>query len=346
MKVAILKNENPFDHHLWVTACENDNEGLVYKVIDITKSDWLDLLLPFKPDVCLLKPPDKTSLFRQLYQERVEIITRDLGWKSFPSYDELRIYENKRYFSYWLKAHNLPHAKTWVFYNEKEASKFANNISFPIVAKMNIGASGNGVSIIRDKGSLDLYIQKAFSVGLMARIGPKLEKGNIVARAWSLAGNFNKLKNKLKIYSDIAADKQIGFVIFQEFVQHDFEWRAVRIGDSFFAHKKLKHGDKTSGSLLKDYGAPPLILFDFIKGITDRFEFRSVAIDFFEVTDGSYLINEIQCIFGQSDPYQMLVDNIPGRYQFVEGEWIFESGDFNANESFNLRLKEVKQSHK
>ena len=41
------------------------------------------------------------------------------------------------------------------------------------------------------------------------------------------------------------------------------------------------------------------------------FRFRSIALDVFEPSKGKYLINEAQCIFGQSDPYQMLVDENP-----------------------------------
>jgi len=49
----------------------------------------------------------------------------------------------------------------------------------------------------------------------------------------------------------------------------------------------------------------------------------------------------MQCIFGQSDPYQMLVDGQPGRYRYINGQWIFEKGDFNSLESYALRLEHV-----
>jgi hypothetical protein len=47
----------------------------------------------------------------------------------------------------------------------------------------------------------------------------------------------------------------------------------------------------------------------------------------------------MQCIFGQSDPYQMLVNGQPGRYRRIDGNWTFEPGDFNRIESFLLRLE-------
>ena len=66
----------------------------------------------------------------------------------------------------------------------------------------------------------------------------------------------------------MASGIQKEFVILQQFIKHDYEWRVVRIGNSFFAHKKLLHGDKASGSLLKGYENPPITLFDFVKKIT------------------------------------------------------------------------------
>lgn len=340
-KVCILVNEDSEDHKSWLDACKDYSEEIELLEIDLIKNDWIEQLKNFSPNVCLLKPSGRTSLYRQLYQERVEVIVRDLGYKVFPSYDELRIYENKRYFAYWANANRIPHPKTWIFYSRREAIEFSRTCNFPVVAKLNIGASGSGVRIIKNSKDLVLYIEQIFSKGLASSTGPKLKKGKILARLWSKLIKPQKLLNRLNAYSQIAADKQKGFVIFQEFIPHNYEWRAVRIGDSFFAHKKLKMGEKASGSLLKNYDNTPLELLDFIREVTDKFYFKSVAVDVFETSAGGYLINEIQCIFGQSDSYQMLVDGTPGRYMFTNGAWNFEAGDFNKNQSYNLRLEYI-----
>jgi hypothetical protein len=85
-------------------------------------------------------------------------------------------------------------------------------------------------------------------------------------------------------------------------------------------------------------------LLDFVRKLTDEHGFRSVAIDAFEIpasgpgTDPGYLVNEIQCVFGQSDPHQMLVNGVPGRYRSLDGQWLFEPGDFNRFECYLLRL--------
>jgi glutathione synthase/RimK-type ligase-like ATP-grasp enzyme len=259
----------------------------------------------------------------------------------YPSLQEIYVYENKRYLSYWLKAKAVPHPETHVFYHQDEAMQFVRSARLPLVAKLNIGASGNGVVILKDRSSADDYVERIFGEGVSARTGPRVDKGKMMQRTFYMLTHPTKLRARLSKYKSVAANPQKGFCIFQEFIPHTFEWRVVRIGDSFFAHKKMVKGEKASGSLIKGYDNPPLSLFDFSKEITDRVQFRSQALDIFETADGRYLVNEMQCIFGQSDPYQMLVDDKPGRYIHVNGQWIFEEGMFNQNESFNLRLKDV-----
>ena len=148
-----------------------------------------------------------------------------------------------------------------------------------------------------------------------------------------------KILEKYGLYKARALDAQRDFVLLQEYIPHQFEWRVVRLGESFFAHKKMLLGDMTSGSLLKDYENPPLELLYFVKELTDRFHFKSMAVDLFETNTSEYLVNEMQCIFGQSDTYQMKKDGIIGRYIHINEKWEFEAGDFNTNESFDLRLE-------
>ena len=341
LKFAILKNEDPFDHLLWVKACEACSDCLDYQVIDITEENWLEVVNHYSPDLLLVKPSGKTSLFRVLYLERLEILVEVLNYPSFPSINEVRIYENKRFFAYWAQANKIPHPKTWIFYNKKEALSARDVFPLPLVGKMNIGASGNGVRILRTMNEVSSYIKSAFNKGITSGTGPTLSKGKLFPRAWQKITHPYELLNRLRTYKDIASDRQKGFVILQQYIPHEYEWRAVVIGESYFAHKKMVSGEKASGSLIKKYENPPQVLLDFVRSLAERFQFKSVAIDFFEPVYGTYLVNEIQCIFGQSDPYQMLVDGKPGRYVHRHGAWVFEAGDFNANESYNLRVKAV-----
>lgn len=338
-RFAIIGNEYENDHAHWVSACSKFPDKLIFKVVNLVSPDWLEEINEFQPHLCLLKPSGTTSLYRDLYQERVDILVHDMGYPVFPSFDELRIYENKRFFSYWALANGIPHPPTWVLYNKKEANGLLRKNMLPLVGKMNVGASGKGIRFLKTKPEYKRYINKAFTRGISSSSGPKLRKGHLLQRTLSKLIHPKEILILLKRYKDIARDKQKGFVILQQYIPHDFEWRAVRIGNSFFAHKKISQRGKASGSLKKGYENPPIELMEFVRELTEKHNFYSVAIDLFEIQPAEYLVNEIQCIFGQSDSFQMMVDGRIGRYRYFEGKWIFDEGDFNSNESYDLRVE-------
>jgi len=338
-RVAIFRNEAADDHLPWVEACSRRQEEVEAEVIDIIASDWLERFRMKQYDLVLLRPPGRTENFKRLYDERAYIIHNYSGVPVYPSLNEVLIYENKRLLSDWLSINNIPHPHTRVFFDRKEALEYAGSgAGLPLVAKTNIGASGNGVRFLRNEQELHGYILDAFGKGVGVRTGPKLHKGSLAGKLIRAITTRGFLKKRMGEYRASYDNPQRGFVIFQEFIPHEFEWRCVRIGDSFFAHKKLARNNKSSGTLLKGYDPVPVSLLNFIREITDRTGLSSVSVDLFE-RDGNYLVNEIQCYFGQSDPYQMLVDSVPGRYRYIDEKWVFEAGDFAGNACYDLRLE-------
>jgi hypothetical protein len=204
---------------------------------------------------------------------------------------------------------------------------------------MNIGASGKGVRILKNLAQAKAYAETVFSKGARPYVGPSLSHGNFWSKAKNVIKKKGLLKKRLSGYRAILGETQ-RYCIFQEYVEHSFEWRVVCIGDSFFAHKKMMHKGKASGSLVKGYSNPPLKLFDFVRELCQKHGLSSAAIDLFESGD-EYLVNEIQCYFGQSDPYQMKVDDIVGRYVYDQG-WKFEAGDFARDQCYPLRVGHIR----
>lgn len=340
LKLAILHNEIAEDGILWEKACRELADQVEWDIIDITRHDWLERITATPYDGLLATPPGWTIPFKVMYDERLTILETIQHAPIYPSLEEMLIYENKKMLSYWLSAHQVPHPKTWVFYFKKEAEEFVQNCTLPIVAKTSIGAAGAGVQILRSKKAALEYIENTFSgQGAAHRVGPKWRQKGFLLRVFKKLLHPQEFKAKLQLYKHLKTEAQKDFVILQEYIPHDFEWRCVRIKDSYFAHKKVKKGDKASGSLLKVYENPPLDMLDFIKEITDKRHFLSQSVDLFVNPEGQYLVNEMQCVFGQSDPYQMLVDGQPGRYRQIDGRWVFEPGDFNRYECFLLRLE-------
>ena len=339
--LLILANENPSDHVHWVDVC-NKYEEIKYDIVDLSKKDALSFIKKDKYDLCLAKPPGLTEKYKKLYDEKVYIINNILKYPIYPSFIEILIYENKRFLSYWLEANNIPHPRTKVIYESQQAIEFIRDEKYPLVAKTNIGASGSGVSILKSERQAKKYIYNTFyGSGATKRWGPNIKRKNLIKRFISLMLNPSKMDDRMHAYSSRLKEKQKDYVIFQEYVPHKYEWRVVCIDDSYFAHKKLVVGGKASGSLLKDYSNPPLSLLDFARNIMETYGLMSQALDIFETENCGYLVNEMQCIFGQSDQYQMLIDGKPGRYRYIDGQWLFEEGMYNDNMNYELRIKHV-----
>ncbi|MCC5918094.1 MAG: hypothetical protein JJU02_12300 [Cryomorphaceae bacterium] len=340
MFFAILKNEFDKGYQNWENALSKMH--IKYDVIDLTSNNWFKEINKQNYTGYLTCPPGRESHYKILYDERIYIIDKVLNKFVYPNFEEISIHENKKYLSYWLQAKDLPHPCTYVFYNIDEAKQFVLSSSLPIVGKFNIGESGSGVEIIKDKTNLEKYVEKMIVQGDRQRgWGPNLKMGGYTSRILNVIKNPSIIKNRLGRYMKAFSEKQKGFVILQDYVDHSFEWRIVKIGDSYFGHQKLKMGDKASGTKGINFTPPSANLLDFVKKVCDDNNFNSMAVDLFEDGKGGYLINEMQCIFGHVQEYICEVNGRPGRFVYNAGRWDFEEGLFNSNLSYDLRIKNV-----
>jgi len=295
----------------YVQAC--DELKVNYQLFDIMDNEWYNKIVldPFISGF-LISPRYYNNAWRNMYDERLKIISES-GKILYPSIEELWIYESKRRMSYWLNLYKFKGPKTDIFYSYIEAIKFTETLQFPIVIKADAGYGSKGVKIFKYKKGLKRFVKKHFNKGLVMNIGgyiPQIEQG---------------------------------FIIFQEYIYTNVEWRLVRIGESFFAHEKLKKGDFHSGTGLAGWHPPQRKHLDLIKKVTDVGNLNNISLDVFETKNGELLINEIQTLFGQQRDYQMIINGEPGRYLYNHDQdsWYFEKGDFCRNKCCNLRVQDI-----
>lgn len=345
MKVGILQNENIKVSQNWMLACQKAN--VAYNLIDITKSDWFEKVISPEYDFFVVRPfafiePEKT-----LIDERLYIISKYLNKLLYPSFNELLIHENKRFLSYYLKANNIPHPRTLVFYRKHEAMDFINSAIFPLVGKTSIGGSGTGVTILHNKEEGIKYLKKAFSrSGIKRRFGPNRDNATTKSLFKKAINNPALVIEKFRQYYQIHQNAQKNFIILQEYIAHDFEWRLVKIGDSYFGHQKEKKGEKASGTKGINYIPPSNELLDFVRGLSISQGYNSMAFDIFEDPNQGFLVNELQTIFGHVQDHICENNGKPGRFIFKNGTWSFEEGDFNIYESYYLRLLDAIKLYK
>lgn len=343
MKIAILFFQDRTKAAKWQKACVA--RKIEHQLFDLAASDWMESIRSYEPDLILLRSPGDIERNKAAFDERVYVLSTYLGFKVFPSYTEIVIYENKKMLSYFLQAKEIPHPETRVFYDKQEALAFVASIRRPLVMKTSIGASGSGVVVCKTRSEAKKYIDRTFShKGAPVKIGPNRITGSL--RKWikKALADPKYAKKRVGEYAKIAKSPQRNFVICQQYIEHSFEWRVAKIGESYFAHKKHKVGDKCSGTKGIDYVNPPLRILDFVREMCEKNDLHSVAVDIFEHNKG-YVVNEIQTIFGHVQDHILEVDGKVGRYLYQDGAWIFEEGTFNTNESYDLRLDVALKLH-
>ena len=295
-------------HKVNIAACRE--MGVSYKLLDISKDDWIEIVQRSECDAFLVWPSSSLSIWKEMFDDRLKILEEDLGKIVYPSYQETWLYENKRRVRDWLKAKGILHPQTWIFYDFEEALAFARNASLPLVYKTNIGASHSGVWILRKRSEVVNIVRRSFSRGIVSR-------------------GHNPF------------DRQWGVVYLQEYLPNVKEWRIMRIGHSYFGYRKERVGDFHSGSGAWTWLDPPRELLNLLREVTDIGGFTSMDVDVFETNDGYYLVNELQTVFGATTPADMLrVNGKSGRYLYdsQSNQWVFDEGDYSRNMCANARL--------
>jgi glutathione synthase/RimK-type ligase-like ATP-grasp enzyme len=320
MKLGILTAFRDL-HTYYARACEE--LSIEYELIDIIGDDWQHAIEESDCDGFLCRPPSKFQERKALFDERLYIINRIMRRPIYPSYDELLLYENKRLTSYWLKLHGIPHPETHVFYRKQDFLEYLKEReNYPLVLKSNVGSAAKGVRIVRSRTMARHIANMLFGVG-----------------STKLALGYTSQKTGRLLRFPALGTLEKHFVIVQKFEKIRWEWRIVRIGESYFGHKKLLRGDFASGSLRKEWAAPPSELLLMVRDLCDLGGFLSMSVDVFETTDGAYLVNEMQSLFGQKTENLMYIDGIPGRFVLKNDNFVFEEGGFNRHCSYKLRVE-------
>lgn len=282
-----------------------------YEVIRIDRSDWISAFDRSDCDVFMVWPTVYSTMWKQLFDERLRMLVEQMGRRIYPSLSELWLYESKKRVRDFLMWNDLPHPDTQVFYMKSEAVAFLDMARLPLVFKTDLGASSSGVEIVRTREHGRRLIDTCFG------------KGYVVGRADD-------------------RDRRWGYVIFQEYVDVVREWRIVRVGDYFFCRQKHKKGDFFSGSGTVSWAEPQGDVLDMVRSLTERFGFTSMAVDLFELSSGAWLICELQALFGGINKDNLdRGEKAMGRYMFDEQtrSWHFEHGYFYNNACSNLRIE-------
>jgi hypothetical protein len=312
-------------YHDWkscVTACEELR--VAHEIVDILSPDWLGNLRRSDADGFLARPPCLCQELKTIYDERLFFLKEYLGKPVYPNFNSLYLYESKRNVAAFLELHGFPCPKTRVFVDLGRALRHLEAASYPVVLKANIGAAGSAVDVVPSYRAARRAARRVFGL----REGVFCRGRSPVLRKWGIPFPMTGLAQK-------------HYLIVQDFHEIKWEWRVLKIGSSYFGHQKLLKGGKASGSGRVGWVAPPETLLRLAKEICDRGRFDVMDVDVFETIDGRFLVNELQALFGIYLPYQMRIDDKPGRFVYAEGKgFVFEEGEFNRLNSKLLMVQD------
>jgi hypothetical protein len=292
----------------YIGACRALN--IPYKVLDISGPDWMEVIEHSGCHAFLVRPSGELGAWNQMFDERLRIVSNELGKTIFPSYDEMWFCENKRRMHYWLGANDIPHPRTWVYYDRHEAMAFADATPLPIVLKADLGSGVQGIQMFQERGKLIRWVNRFFRKRLANRGGD-------------------------------VRDRQWGSVMFQAYLPSLTEWRMIRIGKSYMGYQKVKRADSANRTKQFNAVCPPEALLEFVRDVTGRGGFKSMTVDVFETAEGRYLVNELQTTFDlHVEDGLSMKEGKPGRFLFDDATrtWCFEEGLFCQNELCNLRV--------
>lgn len=294
-------------HKFYMAACLDMD--ISYKVLDIRVTNWIDLIKKSECDAIVCWASVSTMTLKEMTDERLKFIDEDMNMKIYPTAFEVWLYENKRRVRDWLMINNFDIPETWCFYTEDEAYDFLDKAPFPVVFKTALGSASHGVEICRKKHEAIKLVKKCFGEGVTAeRTDPR--------------------------------NKQLDFIMFQEYLSKVEEKRMIRIGDTYACIDKIQKGDFHSGSGIQRWGKPTNDLLELTKAITDKGKFKCMDVDFFVTPDGRSMVNELQTFFYGN--YPVIPDSdLRGAYKFEVSEWKFMPGNFNRNSYCNLRLEKL-----
>src|SRR5699024_11482205 len=89
--------------------------------------------------------------------------------------------------------------------------------------------------------------------------------------------------------------KRKGLINIQNYEKVKYEWRNIRIGESYFGHKKIENEEGYhSGTLNKGWGEIPHRILNLVREVSNRLNLNMMSFDLFETINGEFYFNELQ----------------------------------------------------
>ncbi len=227
---------------------------------------------------------------RQNAKAILPIVEKELAVNCFPNQRTCWMFDDKIREYYLMLSHSFPIIKSWIFWEKKDALKWAKDVALPVVFKLSGGAGSMNVVLIKKRAELFRLINLMFGCGIADRsiktsdsLAPGLSRRLIKKLAIGKRRFLNQTITHRNSTPNWILHKN--YALFQEFLpNNDFDTRVTVIGNRAFAFRRFNREDdfRSSGSGIIKYDTGEINL-EFVKvalEMSSKLGFQSMAYDF------------------------------------------------------------------
>lgn len=296
MMLAIHAREDGFSDR-WIIFCKQN--GLNYKIVNAFDSD---IIQQMKGCDALMWHHHHGQFKDVIAAKKILYALEHSGIKVFPDFKTGWHFDDKVAQKYLLEAIDAPLVPSYVFYDKKDATAWAKQVSYPKVFKLKGGAGATNVKLVKNQKEALRLINKAFGKGFA-----QFDRIN------NLKERFNKFKNgqdtligvlkgiaRLFVTTEFVRMQcpEKGYAYFQDFMPNNsFDIRVIVIGEKAFAIKRLVRVNdfraSGSGNISYDYKDIDKKFLKIAFDVNKKLASQCTAFDFISDDSHQPLIVEI-----------------------------------------------------
>lgn len=303
MKIGIQNNKSGFSKK-WIEYCEKNN--IDYQLIDMYADNAIEQL---KDCDAFMWHTHHLSKKDYLVAKRLMTALEHSGKVCFPSIYENWHYDDKVAQKYLLEAIEAPLIPSYVFYDQGQALKWAEQTTYPKVFKLTGGAGSSNVKLIKSLKEAEKIIKRSFGRGYSIFNQRKVIYDEAISKYKNHKSPLKLLKHLRFLLKPLnkkwVNHTEKNYVYFQEFLpQNDYDMRILVINQNkIFGYKRFNRKDdfRASGSGQFEFFTPDNIDEKVLKialKTARKLKMNSVAYDFVYDLNQAPKIIEITYAFG------------------------------------------------